>query len=100
MVTGSRSDQQTKRSGARLMRRRYAASRDWRPRTPRQGVAEMRKKNPRLVMVGFVMLAMAAAFFLFMLTLAGRSTDPAAMMSTVGTVSGVVTGIGLWLIAL
>jgi hypothetical protein len=60
----------------------------------------MRKKNPRLVMVGFVMLAMAGAFFLFMLTLAGQSRDPAELMSTVGTVSGVVTGLGLWLIAL
>jgi hypothetical protein len=60
----------------------------------------MRKKNPRLVMVGFVMLAMAAAFFLLMLSIAGKSNDPVELMRTVGGVSGIVTGIGLTMIAL
>jgi hypothetical protein len=55
----------------------------------------MRKRNMRLVMVGLVMIALAAAFFFGMATIAGKSTDPVEMMKTVGQVSGVVAGLGV-----
>ena len=58
----------------------------------------MRKKNWRIVIVGVVLGFLALAFFLFMLTMASKSNDPAAMMRTVGTVSGVVSGISLVMI--
>jgi hypothetical protein len=51
--------------------------------------------NWRFVIVGGVMIAMAVGFFLFMMGMASQSTDPAALMSTVGTVSGVVTALGI-----
>jgi hypothetical protein len=46
-----------------------------------------------MVIVGFVLTALAFGFYLFMLTIASSSTDPAALMQTVGTASGVVAGI-------
>ena len=55
----------------------------------------MRRKNWRLVIVGLVMIVLAGGFMLFMMSIAGRSTDPAALMRTVGQVSGVVGGLGL-----
>jgi predicted permease len=55
----------------------------------------MRHRNWRLVMVGMVMLAAAAAFFLGMQTTAPKSTDPVALMRIVGQVSGVVGALGL-----
>jgi hypothetical protein len=58
----------------------------------------MRRKNWRIVIVGGVMIALAAAFFLGMLTIAPSSTDPRSMMETVGQVSGAVSGIGLTMI--
>jgi hypothetical protein len=58
----------------------------------------MRRKNWRIVIVGLVLIVFAAAFFLFMLSTASRSNDPAALMQTVGTVSGVVCGISLVMI--
>jgi hypothetical protein len=54
----------------------------------------MRQKNWRLLIVGIILLAAAAGFFTFMQTMAPRSNDPAAMMQTVGQVSGAVGGIG------
>ena len=60
----------------------------------------MRKKNWRIVMVGAVLVVIALAFFLFMLSIASRSNDPAALMQTVGTVAGVVSGISLVMIVL
>jgi hypothetical protein len=55
----------------------------------------MRRKNPRVVIAGAVLLAMAMAFFFLMLSVASRSTDPVELMRTVGTVSGVVGGIAI-----
>jgi hypothetical protein len=53
----------------------------------------MRQKNWRVVIVGFVLAALAIGFYLFMLSIASSSTDPATLMQTVGTVSGVLVGI-------
>ena len=58
----------------------------------------MRRINLRVVLTGAALIVLAAAFFLYMLTLTGKSTDPAAMMRTVGTVSGVAVGLGLAMI--
>ena len=57
-----------------------------------------RPTNKRAVAIGSVLLALAAAFFLFMLSIASRSNDPVALMRTVGTVSGVVGGLAIALI--
>ncbi len=52
--------------------------------------------NLRVVITGAVMIVAAAMFFYAMgAALAPKSNDPAAMMQTVGTVSGAVGGIGL-----
>ena len=53
----------------------------------------MRQKNWRVVIVGFVLAALAIGFYFFMLIIASSSTDPATLMQTVGTVSGVLVGI-------
>jgi len=58
----------------------------------------MRRKNWRIVIVGTVLLFAAAGFFLYMLTIASRSNDPAAMMQTVGQVAGAVGGLSLAMI--
>ncbi|HET8669543.1 MAG TPA: hypothetical protein VFM05_02645 [Candidatus Saccharimonadales bacterium] len=58
----------------------------------------MRHKNWRVVIVGFVLIFLAVAFYLFMLSMASKSTDPVALMRTVGTVSGVVGGLSLAMI--
>ena len=58
----------------------------------------MRRGNWRIVIVGLVLIVLAVAFFLFMLSTASKSNDPAALMQTVGTVSGVVSGISLVMI--
>ena len=55
----------------------------------------MRKKNWRLIIVGVVLLGLAGVFFLAMLDMVPRSNDPAALMQTVGQVSGVVGGISI-----
>jgi TRAP-type mannitol/chloroaromatic compound transport system permease large subunit len=55
----------------------------------------MRQKNLRLVSVGSVLFLVAIAFFLFMLSIASRSTDPVELMRTVGMVSGVVGGLAV-----
>ena len=54
----------------------------------------MRRTNWRLVMTGVVMILLAFGFFIFMAGMTGRSNDPAALMQTVGSVSGVVGGLG------
>ena len=51
-------------------------------------------------MVGIALFVIALAFFLFMLSIASKSSDPAALMQTVGTVAGVVGGISLVMIVL
>ena len=60
----------------------------------------MRRRNWRFVITGFVLILLALGFFFFMLSVASTSTDPAALMQTVGTVSGVAVGISLVLILL
>ena len=55
----------------------------------------MRKTNWRLVIVGLVLVVLAAAFFVGMAGMTGRSNDPVALMQTVGTVSGVVVALGI-----
>ena len=55
----------------------------------------MRTKNWRLVIVGGVLVVLAAVFFVFMMSLAPQSNDAVALMQTVGTVSGVVGALGI-----
>ena len=54
--------------------------------------------NKRIVIIGAVMGGLAAAFFFGMAMIAPKSNDPVAMMQTVGTVSGVVAGLGIVMI--
>jgi heme A synthase len=58
----------------------------------------MRQKNLRVVFTGLGLIVLAAAFLLGMMTMAPKSNDPAAMMQTVGTVSGVGVGLGVAMI--
>ena len=58
----------------------------------------MRRRNMRVVVVGAVLIVLAVGFYLFMLSIASKSTDPKALMETVGTVSGVVIGISVAMI--
>ena len=58
----------------------------------------MRRKNMRVVYTGGGLIAFAILFFLFFLSIAAKSNDPAGLMRTVGTVSGVTTGIGVAMI--
>lgn len=55
----------------------------------------MRRRNWRLVIVGLLMVVLAGGFALFMMSIAGKSNDPVALMRTVGQVSGVVGALGL-----
>jgi len=59
----------------------------------------MRRKNMRIVIVGGVLIVLAVAFFLFFLSIASKSNKPADLMRTVGTVSGVVIGVAVAMIA-
>ncbi len=58
----------------------------------------MRRKNMRVAYTGAVLVVGALAFFVGMLSVAPRSNDPAALMGIVGTVSGVVGGLGIAMI--
>ena len=58
----------------------------------------MRRRNLRVVSVGFVLGLLAVGFFLYMRSIATKSNDPVALMQTVGTVSGVVCGIAIVMI--
>jgi len=60
----------------------------------------MRQKNWRLVIVGAVLIVLAAGFFLYMMGMAPKSNDPKTLMETVGTVSGGVIGLALVMIAM
>jgi hypothetical protein len=53
------------------------------------------QRKKRLIIVGLVLVALAVAFFCYMLSIASKSTDPKALMQIVGQVSGVVGGIGI-----
>ena len=57
-----------------------------------------RRKNMRVVYVGSVLALCALAFFLYMLSIASRSNNPAQLMQTVGQVAGVVIGISIAMI--
>jgi hypothetical protein len=58
----------------------------------------MRRKNWRVVIVGFILTVLALGFYFFMTSIASSSTDPVALLQTVGTVSGAVIGISLVMI--
>jgi len=55
----------------------------------------MRQRNWRAIIGGSIVLGFTVAFALVMLALASRSTDPAALMATVGMTAGVVGGLSL-----
>jgi uncharacterized protein (TIGR03382 family) len=55
----------------------------------------MRRKNWRVASVGLILILAAVAFFVSMQSAAPRSNDPAALMQTVGQVSGGVGALGL-----
>jgi hypothetical protein len=52
----------------------------------------MKQTNWRFVITGGVAIVLALGFVLFMGSIASQSTDPKALMETVGTTSGVVGG--------
>lgn len=58
----------------------------------------MRRKNWRIVIAGFFLVVIAIAFYFFMLSIASRSNDPAALMRTVGQVAGGVGGLSVVMI--
>jgi len=58
----------------------------------------MRQRNWRVIIVGVVLLFVAVVFYVAMLSMAPKSNDPAALMQTVGTVSGAVGGLALVMI--
>jgi hypothetical protein len=58
----------------------------------------MRRKNWRVVIVGFILAVLAVAFYFYMLSIASQSNDPVALMKTVGGVAGVVCGLSLVMI--
>lgn len=60
----------------------------------------MKTTNWRFVIAGALAILLAVVFFVFMLSIASQSTDPKALMETVGTVSGVVGAIGIVLAVL
>jgi hypothetical protein len=55
----------------------------------------MRGTNRRVVFAGLGLLLFAVVFFLVMLSMAPRSTDPVELMRTVGAVSGAVGGLAI-----
>jgi hypothetical protein len=54
----------------------------------------MRRRNLRVVVVGAVLIVLATVFFLVMAAVSPKSNDSAALMQTVGQVSGVLVGLG------
>ena len=59
----------------------------------------MRQVNRRVVITGAALIAAAIGFFLYMASIASSSSDPKALMETVGQVSGVAGAIGALMIA-
>jgi hypothetical protein len=51
-----------------------------------------------MVITGLALIVIALVFFIFMLSIASKSNDPAALMRTVGTAAGTVGGISLVII--
>lgn len=68
-------------------------------RSPEQANT-MRRRNWRLIITGFVLILLALGFYFFILSMPPSSNDPAALIQTVGTVSGAATGLSLLLIVL
>ncbi len=60
----------------------------------------MPPRNKRLTLTGAFLIALAIAFFLFFLSVASKSNDPVKLLRTVGTVSGVLAGLGIALLVL
>jgi hypothetical protein len=60
--------------------------------------ANMRRRNWRIIIVGFVLTIIAFGFYFFMLSISAKSTDPVGLMQTVGTISGGVIGLSIALI--
>ncbi len=58
----------------------------------------MRQKNWRVAITGIVLIVIAVGFYFFMFTVAPKSNDPAALMSPVGTVAGIMCGLDLAMI--
>jgi multisubunit Na+/H+ antiporter MnhB subunit len=58
----------------------------------------MQSMNKRLVFTGVFLIALAIIFFLFFLSIASKSNDPVKLLRTVGTVSGVLVGVGVALL--
>jgi hypothetical protein len=58
----------------------------------------MRRKNLRVGIVGVALFVLAIAFFFFMLLISPKSNDPAELLRTAGTVSGVVGGLAIAMI--
>ncbi len=58
----------------------------------------MPRRNWRIVGVGAVLIVLATALFLGMLSVAPRSSDPVAMMRAVGDAAGVIGGVSLAMI--
>jgi Mn2+/Fe2+ NRAMP family transporter len=58
----------------------------------------MRPMNKRLVFTGVFLIVLAIIFFLFFLSIASKSNDPVKLLRTVGTVSGVLVGVGVALL--
>jgi hypothetical protein len=48
----------------------------------------------------FILIALALGFYFFMIAMAPQSTDPVALMQTVGTVAGAAVGISLVMIVI
>jgi hypothetical protein len=63
-----------------------------------RGVAAMRRKNWRVIIVGSVLIACALAFYFYMLSIASKSNNPVALMQIVGQVAGVVSGLSVAMI--
>ena len=60
----------------------------------------MRRRNWRLMLAGILLIVLALGFYFFMQSIAPGSNDPAALMQTVGSVSGAAAGLSLVLILL
>ena len=58
----------------------------------------MRRKNWRVIIVGFILAILAIGFYFFMASIAPNSTDPVALLQTVGTVSGGLLGLSIVMI--
>ncbi len=60
----------------------------------------MRSINLRMIIAGILLIILGVGFYAVMLSAAPNSTDPTALMQTVGSVSGVAMGISLVLIVI